>query len=565
MPSSRTLRHAAILLIVVGASLLNFYVLENLDVAGIPFFLAVAMLIQLLLLVIFVFSLLVVLRTPCTILWSVAGSAAHGARGNIYVRAARARHPRLAAWVGKRFSLQHPRGLLLTLGVVASMAALAFFLSITHAVIAKSTYSAIDQRILNLVPDIRSSGQNLFFVFFTFGASRLSVVFFLLVLGAAVWRKPQHRWLFVFFTGSALITTLGSTVAKGIIGRSRPDRSLALVTEGSFGFPSGHTLNAVVVGGLLAYLLLRVFKPYPFKLAIVLAAITGVLFVGLSRIYLGVHYPSDILGSFALGMCILAMLITGVEINERYCVLTSVRLSKSIPRPLLVAAVAVLVFAGFFSSGLTPLSSVASATTERPLKDIDETTIKDLPVYSETLTGSRMEPISFIYLGSQDQVESMFIRAGWYKADPSTPKNTLRAILVAVRNEQYLRAPVTPSYLNAEPETMAFEQPTAANTLVQRHHTRIWKTIFTVHGQPVWVATASFDEGIGFALKTGLPTHHIDPNVDAERRYILESLKIKDPRMIHVADPQLGQNATGDGFFTDGQAAIITTAEPSLR
>ncbi len=95
-----------------------------------------------------------------------------------------------------------------------------------------------------------------------------------------------------------------------------------------------------------------------------------------------------------------------------------------------------------------------------------------------------MEPINFIYLGSQVQIENPFKRAGWYKADPSTLSNTLQAILVAVRNDQSLTAPVTPSYLNAWPETVAFEKPTDANTLVQRHHTRIWRTDFTIGDQP---------------------------------------------------------------------------------
>ena len=301
MFGSRTVKHAVVLLVVVGLSLLNLYVAKNLDVVGIPFFLAVSLLVQLLLLVTFVFSLAVVLRTPLVVLCSIASSAAQGAGENHYVRRARARYPRLTAWVGKRLSPRHPRGLLLTLGVAVSLASFAVFLAIANAVMAQSTYAAIDQRILNLVPYIRSTGQNHFFVFFTFGASGLSTIFFLLVLGVVAGRNPKLRWLFVLFAGSAVITSLGSRVAKQAIGRSRPERSLALMTEDGFGFPSSHTLTAVVIGGLFAYLLLRVCKPYALKLSIVLATITMVLLVGLSRIYLGVHYPSDILGSLALG------------------------------------------------------------------------------------------------------------------------------------------------------------------------------------------------------------------------------------------------------------------------
>ncbi|WP_427132694.1 LssY C-terminal domain-containing protein [Pseudarthrobacter sp. S9] len=130
-----------------------------------------------------------------------------------------------------------------------------------------------------------------------------------------------------------------------------------------------------------------------------------------------------------------------------------------------------MLFAGIFGAQLTTLTVVEHQEASDVLPALNEAAIKPLPVYSETLTGARMEPINFIYLGSQEQIEGLFKRAGWYKADPSTLSNTLRSILVAVRNEQYLTAPVTPSYLDARPENVAFEKPTDANTLVQRHHT----------------------------------------------------------------------------------------------
>ncbi|WP_427135609.1 LssY C-terminal domain-containing protein [Pseudarthrobacter sp. S9] len=78
-----------------------------------------------------------------------------------------------------------------------------------------------------------------------------------------------------------------------------------------------------------------------------------------------------------------------------------------------------------------------------------------------------------------------------------------------------------------------------------------------VGGLPVWVATARFDRGIGIGTKSGLPTHHIVPDVDAERAYILQSLQVAQPHFVRVVDAQLGHNATGDGFFTDGQAAVL--------
>jgi hypothetical protein len=129
---------------------------------------------------------------------------------------------------------------------------------------------------------------------------------------------------------------------------------------------------------------------------------------------------------------------------------------------------------------------------------------------------------------------------------------------VGFQGHQYLKAPVTPSYLNAEPENLAFQKPTDSNTLRQRHHTRLWQTDFRLaSGQEVWVATASYDEGIEFAGPAKLPTHHIDPNIDAERSYIASSLGLKNVSYLQVVNAQAGKNASGDVFFTDGKAAVI--------
>lgn len=555
MMSVPTLRYAAALLAVVVLTALNAYLLNTLDVVGIPLIFAAALLAQLLLIILFVFSLIMVLRTPLKIAWSILVSAGEGVRANTYVVRLRQRYPRLVCWAGRRLSMKQPTGLVLTLGAAAAATALLVFISITRAVTLKTSFAGIDQRILNLVPDIRTDGQNTFFSVVTFAASSTSVIVFLVILSLASWRRKW--WVPVLLAAAFGLERAISTVIKQIVARPRPDRSLGLLTENSFSFPSGHTLTATVVGGLTAYLLCRAIKSSIARLLIVLAALTAVLLVGISRIYLGVHYPSDILGSLGLGLFVLAAIITPLEINNRFHLLQPVKLSAAVKRPLLIAVAAAVLFAGTFGAQLTPLTVLERQEAAQALPALDAGAIRQLPIYSETLTGARMEPINFIYLGSQQQIEDLFKRAGWYKADASTLGNTLRSILVAVRNEQYLTAPVTPSYLDARPETVAFEQPTDTNTLIQRHHTRIWKTNFTIGGQSVWVATASFDRGIGIGTTSGLPTHHIDPNIDAERAYILQSLKVAQPHLVHVVDAQQGHNATGDGFFTDGQAAVL--------
>ncbi|MCB5291904.1 LssY C-terminal domain-containing protein [Arthrobacter sp. SO3] len=564
MTEIRTRRYAAALAVVIVLTAMNAYALNTFDVVGIPFIFATALGVQLLLIISFAYSLVMVLHTPLKITLSILISAWQGALTNPHVESQRRRYPRMTRRVGQRFSRESPWGLVLTAGVAAAVASTLLFANITRAVALRTSFAALDERILNLVPHIRSPDQNAVFSVVTFAAGPVSFLVFLIVLAVASWR-PQQRWLPVLLAGAFLVSAAGHTLAGALIRRPGPDRSLGLLMGNRFSFPSGSTLTATVVSGLVAYLLVRVARSGALRLLILLVAVTGIVLVGLSRIYLGVEYPSDVLGGLALGLFFLSLLITAVKITDRFHLAKRVSVGPAAKGPLLIAAAAAALLAVTVGAAVTPLTEVQAQSQSRILPSLDADGVRQLPVYSETLTGARMEPINFVYLGDEARIEEAFIRAGWFKADPSTPGNTLRAVLVALRNEQYLTAPVTPSYLNSEPETVAFEKPTDANTLVQRHHTRLWKTSFTLDGQPVWVATASFDKGIGIGTKSGLPTHHIDPNVDAERGFILQSLNIKTPRFVHVVDAQLGHNATGDGFFTDGQAAVINMTAVAPR
>lgn len=329
-----------------------------------------------------------------------------------------------------------------------------------------------------------------------------------------------------------------------------------------FSFPSGHVMNATVVYGLAAYLFFRAARSALVRVLIVLIGVAVVALVGISRVYFGVHYPTDVAGSALLGGAILAVLIIGVEITQRYRLLAWWTVTPADRASLAIAVAATAIFAAILSGPLTPVHVARGTTAVQSLPTIDSTSVGRFPHYSETLTGTRMEPTSLIFIGSQAQLEETFRRAGWYRADPPTVGNSLHEFLTAARNEQYLTAPVTPSYLDAKPQDLAFEKPTTANTLQQRHHTRIWRLPYDVNGQPVWVATASLDKGIGIGSAVPLPTHRIDPNVDQERSYILGSLGVDHARFVRVVGPQLGHNASGDAFFTDGRAAVVPLSFP---
>jgi membrane-associated phospholipid phosphatase len=107
--------------------------------------------------------------------------------------------------------------------------------------------------------------------------------------------------------GSLLLTIAG----KDIVGRARPDLADAVPPyETSPSFPSGHTLNAVAIAGILAYLLLlRQHRRMTRVLSITVAVVFAVT-IGASRVYLGHHWFTDVLAAFFLSGAWLALVIT---------------------------------------------------------------------------------------------------------------------------------------------------------------------------------------------------------------------------------------------------------------
>jgi membrane-associated phospholipid phosphatase len=562
--SLQTKLHAALAVISFVLFLGNIFVVRALNVFGSPFLFAISILVELLLLVVFVYSLIRALQTPLHILGSILLSAWEGMLTNPYVKSVKKANSSLYRWLIARLNPKKPTGLILTIGIVISLVFFVGFTRILQDVWFHEPLTRIDTRVVNLMPSIRTPLQTSFFRFVTMTAELASVALLVLLSCAVLWRKRQ-RLAAGLLVVALVIEEGGSFVLKHVVGRVRPAQALSLVKEDSFSFPSGHVLRATVLFGLLSYLLYRSFKSSILRLIIILGYIVSVALVAMSRVYLGVHYPSDVLASMLFGASLLTLLITAIEITIRYK-LWQQTAKSFINRLLALVPLVVVVFSLVVAPVFIHITSVVAVPALTTLSSIDQAAVKRLPLYSETLTGKTMEPINFIYIGSQQQIEHLFESHGWYKADPSTIANTLRAVAIGFQGHQYLNAPVTPSYLNAKPENLAFQKPTQSNTLKQRHHTRLWRTDFRLpDGREIWVATASYDEGIEFAGPAKLPTHHIDPNVDAERNYIVSSLGISDTNFLQVVNPQAGKNASGDVFFTDGKAVVIQLYSRALR
>jgi len=126
------------------------------------------------------------------------------------------------------------------------------------------------------------------------------------VLAAVLLAIPKtRRDIGLPFAVISLSSTVVYKVVKGIFERPRPELDVRLIPQGGFSFPSGHSMNCIVCFGILIYLIRKLCPNR--KIANVLTVLLVLLIVGIgsSRVYVGVHFPTDVLGGWSLGLAFL--------------------------------------------------------------------------------------------------------------------------------------------------------------------------------------------------------------------------------------------------------------------
>jgi undecaprenyl-diphosphatase len=132
------------------------------------------------------------------------------------------------------------------------------------------------------------------------GGSTIVTLITLFVFGYLILKK-QYSKLFL-----VLVAIIGGAIIdlelKVIFSRIRPQVVPSLIQEISYGFPSGHSMMSTIIYLSLASLLARLQVRWRDKIYIISLAILLSFMIGISRVYLGVHYPTDVLGGWSLGL-----------------------------------------------------------------------------------------------------------------------------------------------------------------------------------------------------------------------------------------------------------------------
>jgi membrane-associated phospholipid phosphatase len=200
-------------------------------------------------------------------------------------------------------------------GLMLSFFSLNMFFELSEDLMEQERFR-FDQVIIQYVSNIRTESLTDIMKFITFLGG--TTVLTLLLIGSLVWLivKRKNYWGAIFYIIAVAGGGLLNLGLKHWFGRVRPENSL--IVEQGFSYPSGHSMGSLIYYGFLGYLVIRSQRGRSLKLLLGIGFITLILLIGFSRIYLGVHYPSDVLAGFSAGTVWLLLCIGGRESIRAY-------------------------------------------------------------------------------------------------------------------------------------------------------------------------------------------------------------------------------------------------------
>jgi LssY C-terminus len=187
---------------------------------------------------------------------------------------------------------------------------------------------------------------------------------------------------------------------------------------------------------------------------------------------------------------------------------------------------------------------------------------------TRTGTGLPGDPLDIALVGSQADVVRALAAAGWRPAEALGFESSVRIAVDTVFDKPDPNAPVSSLYLFGRREDLAFEKP-VGDSPKRRHHVRFWKSAEPKDGRPLWLGSATHDTGVELSRTTGQVTHHIAPDVDAERDMLISELTAaKQVLAISWIDGYQtvlqGRNGGGDPWHSDGRLPVVELTDTQL-
>jgi membrane-associated phospholipid phosphatase len=207
-------------------------------------------------------------------------------------------------------------GVYIVVGLGGALVLLYLFSELTEDLL-RNEFSNLDNNFELWIHSFANPALDLFFNFFTtIGGFTGIAILTVLSFGFLLWRRH-------FFSGIMLLLAVGggviiNLVLKELFRRPRPELWPSTFPQpDSFSFPSGHSTLSLCFFGILIWIIFQLLKNWRLKIGLAVLLVFCILMVGLSRIYFGVHYPTDVVGGYLSGGFWLLLLVSGDAIFTR--------------------------------------------------------------------------------------------------------------------------------------------------------------------------------------------------------------------------------------------------------
>lgn len=368
---------------------------------------------------------------------------------------------------------------LLVLAVLLVLAAWGFY-GILEDVVSRDTLVRIDSSVYHLLQGLRTPVVDNFMVTLTELGD--AVVALIVVVSVLLWLVWLRAWrATAYWLAAAGFATLLTQVIKTMLARARPFP----IYSGSsvYSFPSGHATMSMVIYGFLAVLISRELSIRGRIIAFA-AIFVFIVMIAFSRLYLGVHWFSDVLGGLAFGMAWVAVLGIAYIRHAR---------TTLPPQSLMtVAGLAVLIGGGWHvgakHTAEMQLYTVHHETNMIAQQDWWVDAWQSLPAWRIDMGGEYEQPFTVQWAGSLISLRNQLIANGWQAPHDDDWLSWLDTSLPA------MQLPLLPHLNNGQREALSLIFP-IQNQRNQRVVLRLWQTntVLRISNQPVWVGTVTLE------------------------------------------------------------------------
>ncbi len=454
-------------------------------------------------------------------------------RGSAWYTRLSARHPHVFTFIERRTSLSRNWGLGATFGFACALAVLGVCVAILWDVQTRDNWYHFDLSMVNLLAQLRTPGADKFFLVITHLGTASVVTTVVVLAGLACFFSRQYKSLFVI-VGSVVLSMLASEALEVAFRRNRPELALHAITSHGFSFPSGHATVAFALFGSLYYWLWNHPGVLKVRATLAFALLLAAFLVGFSRVYLGVHYPSDVVSGFCLGFA--GVLICGT-IATNWRRLTDVRRRADIAAAIIMVIYAASAWTYAVMHPIAPPLANASTDSKRSAGAL-ESVAPYLPRASTTLLGFKYVPVTLILAGNIAPAEQVMLGNDW------------KAVKPADFFTRGMADPVFPAFLQGKPAAITLEQQSKSG----RRILRLWRTSVAVSQKPVWVGSI-VEQKRSKKWRT-IDVYRQTPDIDLAAERLAAELDNFTPRIIKNFRPR-GLYHWGNTFFTHGGAVAL--------